>query len=147
MTTYCFEDDKKSIVAGWFNDKQKAVKTAEQLDRIGAEGIYITLNQCQNDLLARSNNRLKAGVDRTQDRDIVMLCWLLVDVDPKRPVGVSSTNHQHTLALDHANWIGSALKAKGWSNPLIGDSGNGAHLVYRLPDLANHLPLISQLHF
>jgi hypothetical protein len=123
------------VVAGWFNDKAKAVETATTLNKIGAHGIYVTLNECNSALLSRANNRLKGGIARTQDKEIEKIRWLLVDVDPRRPSGVSSTNQEHTLALEHAGWIGNVLDAKGWPKPLYADSGNGAHLIYRLPDM------------
>ena len=129
---------KKGVVAGWFNDKKKAVEIAKTLNQIGAEGIYVTLNECHDSLLARANNRLIAGIPRTQDIEIMMIRWLLIDVDVKRAAGISSTNAEHQFALDHADWIGAILKAKSWPNPLCGDSGNGAHLAYRLPDLENN---------
>jgi hypothetical protein len=128
---------KEGIVAGWFDDRAKAADVAAKVNGIGADGIYVTLNPCDPALLGRANNRLISGVSRTQDSEITCLRWLLVDVDPKRPAKTSATDEQHTLALDHTAWIKSNLAAKGWPDPLYADSGNGAHLLYRLPDLEN----------
>lgn len=128
---------KKAIIAGWYNDKVKATKAAAELDSIGAEGIYITVNPCQEPLLARANNRLIASVARTQDAEISRLNWLPIDIDPQRPAGISSSNHEHKLALEKAVWLKDLLTAEGWSDPVMADSGNGAHLLFRLPDLEN----------
>ena len=129
---------KKGIVAGWFKDRVMAAQAAAEVDSIGAEGIYITLNPCSGSLLARANGRLKAGVDRTQDKEILCLNWLPIDIDPQRPAGISSSGREHDLALERASWLKKTLAGCGWPDPLMADSGNGAHLCFRLPGLGKH---------
>ncbi|MDA8307503.1 MAG: hypothetical protein M0Z81_11815 [Deltaproteobacteria bacterium] len=130
---------RKPIISGYFNDPAKAAEAAAGLDAIGCAGIYVTLNPVNQALLARANNRLKVAPEggTTSDADILLLCWLLIDIDVKRPAGISSTEEEHRAALDRALWLKGTLSSKGWPEPLCGDSGNGAHLLYRLPDLAN----------
>jgi len=136
---------KKGVVAGWFDDPVKATEAAMAMDAAGFEGIYLTLNAVDPALLSRAANRLKAGVDRTKDDQIPKLQHLLIDIDPKRPAGVSSTEAEHRGALNHAAKLRDILSSKGWPQPLYGDSGNGAHLVYCLPDLANTLENVALL--
>ena len=124
---------KKRIVAGWFNDPVMAANLAVQ---INAEGIYTTLNPCTDGLLARANQRLKANVDRTADNHIEQIKNLLIDIDPVRPGGISSTDQEHEAALQMAKCVKAYLTTEGWPEPLVGDSGNGAHLIYPL-DLTN----------
>lgn len=124
---------KKRIVAGWFRDPEMAAKLAVQIE---AEGIYTTLNPCTDGLLARANQRLKANVDRTTDNHTEQIKNLLIDIDPVRPGGISSTDQEHEAALQMAQVIKAELSKKGWPEPLVGDSGNGAHLIYPL-DLPN----------
>src|SRR5262249_38692197 len=50
--------------------------------------------------------------------------------------GVSSTDDQHAAALERAGDIRAFLRDKGWPEPIHSDSGNGAHLMYRV-DLPN----------
>ena len=128
---------KKAVVAGWFSDKSEAVKTAFALDDVKPEGIYIILNPCQRALLGRGDHRLVPGIDRTKDKEILSIRNLLIDLDPERPSGVSSTDEEHDAALRLRDKIQEALAKEGWPQPLSGDSGNGAHLIYRLPDLEN----------
>ena len=125
---------KKRLLGGWFRDTEKAANLAVQ---IGAEGIYTTLNPCTDGLLARANQRLKANVDRTADSHIVRIKNLLIDIDPVRPAGISSTNEEHEDALRIAQCVKAHLTTEGWPEPLVGDSGNGAHLIYPL-DLPNN---------
>jgi len=124
---------KKAIVAGWFRDPEKA---ADLATRNEAEGIYTTLNRCNEALLARADQRLKANVDRTGDDHIDRIQNLLIDIDVKRPAGTSSTDQEHQAALEMAQIIRADLEQRGWRDPLVGDSGNGGHLVYPL-DLPN----------
>ena len=121
-------------ISGYFNDPAQVAK-AVRTDSIAARGTYITLNPVNPSLLARSANRSQVA-DRnlplTTDTDIVGRRWLPIDLDPVRPSGVSSTDEEHQAALERAFEIRTALNAEGWPEPLVADSGNGAHLLYRI---------------
>lgn len=126
------------VASGYFDDVNTAATAIEPLDGV-AEGIYITPNPVNTDLLARRANRLKWSTKKnsnTSDIDIVRRRWLLIDVDPERPSGVSSTDEEHAAAMDVGREIASFLGTLGWPEPIVADSGNGAHLLYRI-DLAN----------
>ncbi len=127
-----FAGGPKAIVAGWFKTKKEAAKTVVKLDQEGFEGIYISLNSCDPALLARADHRMKAGVSRTKDHEIKKITNFPIDIDPRRPEGTSSTKKQHKEAIALANTIKSYLEELGWPEPLTGDSGNGAHLIYKV---------------
>jgi hypothetical protein len=141
----CFEiraigsvNGRKIVAAGFFDDQEKAV--AAVLGLVSAnrhEGIYVTINPVDPALLGRANNRMAHNISGTADQNVKVLRRLLVDIDPERPSGVSSSNHEHDFAIEHARHIKDVLCKEGWPEPLLGDSGNGAHLIYRLPDLEN----------
>jgi hypothetical protein len=120
------------VTAGYFNDMQQLAAAA--IDRSGKDdGVYITLNPCNPALLARApaNRVRQAGNgDTTSDRDVQHRRHLLVDVDPVRPTGISSTDDEHAEALTLAATIADALTAMGWPEPIRADSGNGGHLIY-----------------
>jgi len=120
---------KKAIVAGWFRDHYKAVALAAQVQ--GA-GIHVTMNPCLEALLSRANERLIAGGERTKNTEIQHVRNLLIDIDPIRPEGISSTDAEHEAALEMVQIIQADLEKEGWPEPLVGDSGNGGHLVYPL---------------
>lgn len=70
--------------------------------------------------------------------------WLLVDVDPRRVdsttgrelKSVSSTELEKTQATQVASQIYRALAARLGTQCLLGgDSGNGSHVIIRLPDI------------
>src|SRR5690606_18531656 len=68
----------------------------------------------------------------TADGDILRRRWFPVDIDPVRPSGVSSTDAEHQASLVKAAEIAAYLgRERGWPAPVLADSGNGAHLIYR----------------
>ena len=129
---------KKGLAAGWFDDPAKAASIAAQADsQASPEGIYLTLNPVNPALLGRANNRLRAGAARTNDSEITTLRQLYIDADPTRPAGVSSSEAEKAAAIDLLNHIQTHMTNFGWPEPLFAESGNGGHLIYRLPDLTN----------
>jgi RecA-family ATPase len=133
-----FAGGRKPVIAGWSDEHNKAIELIRKADSLHAEGIYLSLNPCNSALLSRANNRLRAGIGRTKDVEIKSLNNLLIDIDPLRPEGISSTDKEHRSALQLAAKIKADLAAEfGFPEPLVGDSGNGAHLVFRLPGLPN----------
>ena len=132
---------KKPIIAGWFNDFEKAADIIVAADKMEPVAIYVTLNPVNKALLARANNRLKASVNRTKDTEIIEVRNILVDADPTRPAGISSTEMEKDSALQLLWTIYSELKVVNWPEPLVADSGNGGHLIYPVePGLANLIP-------
>ncbi len=129
------------ISSGYYNDLTIAAR--DILDRekdTHVSGIYVTLNEVNPALLARRANRIKYRLGRkdasTADTDIIRRRWLPIDIDPVRPSGVSSSESEHADALSRADSIAEFLSGLGWPEPVIADSGNGAHLLYRI-DLPN----------
>ncbi len=126
----------KGVISGYFTDYVTLAWDAVTFSG-KAESVLLSLNEVNPALLGRSANRLKPFAKHTtSDADIVRRRWLLVDVDPVRPSGISSTDSEHTAALERAEHIREYLSAQGWPEPIVADSGNGAHLLYRL-DLPN----------
>jgi len=105
-----------------------------------APGIYFVANPVDPDLMARAANRLKAaGVKSalTSDGDVVCRRWLLVDLDPRRPSGISSTDDELRAAIEVRNQIGAWIKQQYGVSGVAAGSGNGAHLMLRVADLPN----------
>ena len=125
---------------GYYTDYAKLARDAEVLESLpDIRGIYVTLNKVNPALLARCVNRVKKAGNKepqTGDRDIIRRLWFPVDIDPKRPAGISSSDEEHERALDKASKIAGFLSDIGWCSPILADSGNGAHLLYRI-DLPN----------
>jgi len=127
----------QGTVSGYFDDLSKIAQCAGAMSG-KADGVYVTLNPVNRDLLARASNRLVSFAKHTtSDNDVVRLCWFLIDFDPMRPAGISSTDAEHEAALERARQCREWLSEQGWPEPTFADSGNGAHLLYRV-DLPNN---------
>ena len=123
------------VHSGYFNDFDALAIRAEAIDTFkDVHGVYVTLNEVNPELLSRRANRVKQRLTRTDattaDADIIRRRWLPIDLDPVRPSGVSSNDEEHTAALERAGEIAAWLTGKGFPEPVVADSGNGAHLLY-----------------
>ena len=124
---------KPITVAGYFDDLDKAAQAAATLDARKAGGIYFTLNEIHPGLIARSPNQLTDRQEpTTSDSDVIRRRLLLVDLDAIRPADISATEDEHCAAQDVARAVAAWLSSQGWPAPIFGDSGNGAHLLYRI---------------
>ena len=137
----------RATIYGYYDDWDKLARAIEYLENESGQAridgrkinplpdaIYTTLNPFNRDLVARSFNTLKWGGkdDGTKDKDIIRRCWLPIDCDAIRARGISSTDAQHDKALSTAKDIRGYLTDMGFPDGLAGDSGNGAHCLYRL---------------
>lgn len=134
-------------ISGFFNRGRDLADAAATLS--GAyPGIYTTLNPLRADLLERSPNRLTRNADKgtlASDEDVTERRWMLVDVDPVRPADVSSTEAEREAAFEMAGRVSEFLAQQGWPLPLLADSGNGAHLLFRV-QLPNDEPSKALVH-
>lgn len=127
---------KFGTLAGWFDDHDKLTEAINELNGKHAS-IYFTLNPTVQSLTARCHNKVQSFAPATTgDNDIVRRHWLLIDVDPVRPSGVSSSDAEKAAALTRTQEIHNYLREQGWPRPVSADSGNGFHLLYRI-DLPN----------
>jgi P4 family phage/plasmid primase-like protien len=140
-----------AVHSGYFTDYGALAKACEALDTDPSlQGIYVTLNTVNPSLLSRRANRIKIRLARndatTADTDITRRRWFPVDIDPVRPSGVSSSEAEHTAAFAMADAVAAWLSQIGFPDPVRADSGNGAHLLYRidLPNDAVSLALVKR---
>jgi hypothetical protein len=120
--------------SGYFNDWDKLATAAAAIQTAG--NIYIIPNPVNPGLLARRVNKIGPAKKSplTSDKDIVRRRWLLIDCDPIRPAGIASTDAEHKAAIDRAHAVAEYLRSRGWPGPIVGDSGNGGHLMYRIDE-------------
>ena len=119
---------------GRFGSSAKVTEALQKGPRFKAA--YVVLNRV--DERAPVEERFGWSGRMASDADIAARRWLLVDVDAQRVAGTNATNQEHEAALTRAASIPASLRnMHGWPEPILADSGNGAHLLYRLPDLPN----------
>jgi phage/plasmid-associated DNA primase len=134
-------------ISGCFDSVEALAAEAARVDRLtDVPAVYVTLNPINPALLARSENKAKPYAEYTaSDTDVTARRWLLIDADPKRPAGISSTDTEHQAAHERAQAIEAYLSDLGWPEPVRADSGNGAHLLYRV-DLPVDKDALDLLH-
>jgi putative DNA primase/helicase len=118
-------------LAGWYDGVNNIAVDA---GRISGVSSFVTFNPCNADLLSRSDNRLTKAKHTTKDEDILCLRWLYLDIDPKRPAEMSSTDSEHAHALKLRDTLLTS-EPQFSGSVLSGSSGNGAFILLRLPDL------------
>ena len=120
---------------GYFNDYEKMAAAAEQYGK-NAPAVYITLQAPKDELLARAANRRKEARGRennsTKDAEITDYNWFPIDLDPVRPKGISSSEEEKAYAYAKVSEIVDYLDGLGFPEPVIGDSGNGYHILYMI---------------
>lgn len=127
--------------SGYFNDAKTAINALESFrpqysskrDVVANSNVFITLNPCHTACFSRKqkNKLVEYAEPTTKDSEITHLNNLLIDIDPIRVSGVSSSDEELKKAKDKAIEIKTYLKSKGFQNPIFALSGNGAHLVYK----------------
>jgi putative DNA primase/helicase len=92
-------------------------------------GIYFTLNPVREGLGDRA---IHVG-------HVLSRYWFLVDIDRRKAIGTTelmATDEEKSLTLSLAGQVMDWLLLQGWPEPVMVDSGNGAHLLFRI-DLEN----------
>lgn len=129
---------KAGTISGYFDDTAKAaIHIANNSGR--HQAIYATVNPVRPELLARMENKLAISQVTTTDAEISRRRWFLLDFDPVRPPGISSTAAELADSKERAEQVEEWLTSIGWPAPVHASSGNGWHLMYRV-DLPNDDP-------
>lgn len=125
--------DGKTNYSGYFVDGDTLIAELKNLNLRGFN-CYTTvnnLNQACYDRVQR-DKFVKNPKNATSDTDINALSYLFVDLDPKRPAGVSSSEEELKKAKELGNKIFIFMRSLGFYKPLTAYSGNGVHLLYRV---------------
>ncbi len=121
----------RSNYSGYFKNVDNIIK---DLPRYSNGNVYFVLNKISDGCYSREQHEtfVEKAKNTTSDGDISLREWLLIDVDPKRPSGVSSTNEEKNNAKLVINNVFSFLRDIGFAEPIVCDSGNGFHLLYKI---------------
>lgn len=128
-----------TVASGYFDNYEAFRAGVLDAEKLKPGAVYVTLNPVRHDLTARAYNRL-IGTDNkaptTSDKDIISRRLLLIDADPLRPAGISSTDAELAAANAVRDEVAAYLYNLGFPRLAGGMSGNGAHLLGRI-DLPN----------
>ncbi|TAN67428.1 hypothetical protein WS9_008480 [Paraclostridium sordellii 8483] len=117
----------KGTQVGYYDNFKKLA--LDLVPYIGKYNIYFTLNQINEDLTARAYNNLVRAKNTTADKDITKIKYILIDLDPNRVAGISSTDEEKEHAKKLAEKIVCFLENEGVPKPTIASSGNGYHIL------------------
>ena len=120
----------KKIISGYFKDIETILREIKQYDDFN---IYFTLNRINDACYSREQHDKMSTYTKatTNDNDIIGRDWILVDVDCDKPADTNSTDEEKEKAKDVVNAIYKYLRDEGFSSPIVCDSANGYHLLYK----------------
>ena len=126
----------KTIISGYFTDVETLEQAFKKVDLRGAN-VFYTLNRIDESCYSREQkDKFVQSKNTTSDGDITAYQWLLIDLDPVRKSGISSTKTELKAACERGEKIKRYLQERGWPTPVKACSGNGLHLLYGV-NLAN----------
>lgn len=124
--------------SGYFRDIDSIINAIQKYDAQENAQIYFVLNKIDDDCYKRAQKDKIVNYVKptTSDADIVGRKWILIDFDPKRKTGTSSSKEELLKARDVARRTYDFLVDQGINPPVVAMSGNGYHLLVRV-QLAN----------
>lgn len=136
----------KTTISGYFTDTDTLEDAFKTVDLRGAN-VFYTLNEIDPSCYSREQRDCFRQVKvTTSDGDIIGYRWMLIDLDPVRRTGISSTNAELIRSKDMAEAVVKYLRELGFSAPVMALSGNGIHLMYKiaLKNNAENAELVSK---
>lgn len=149
-------DGQEATYAGFFTNPDDVLRELARF--VAWFGCYVVINPISDriwdgrtleprvpNVMARLLTGAGAGnahIDRRR--------WLYIDLDPlsiengSYNPDLSRTDAEKAAALALAGVVRDDLSAHGWPEPILADSGNGYHLVYRV-DLPADTPIVARL--
>ena len=122
----------RKTISGYFTDVDRLLEAFNTVDLRGAN-IFYTLNSIDMACYSREQKDcFREAKITTGDKDITSYQWLLVDLDPVRSTGVSSTKEEVVKAYEVGRRIVEYLRERDFPAPIMALSGNGIHLLYRI---------------
>lgn len=133
----CLEANGRRVHSGYFRSAEMLIQQLQRLNSLDSN-IYFSLNNVKHECYSREQRDkfVMNAKNTTNDNDIDGYDWLFIDLDPKRPAGVSSSEEQLQKAKTRGNRVYTFMKNLGFNEPITALSGNGIHLLYRI-HLAN----------
>lgn len=124
------DQEYKRTYSGYFTDVETILREIQRYDNCN---IYFTLNVVNDACYSREQHDRISQKPKatTSDNDIVARKWCLIDVDCEKPSDTNSTDAEKLLAQDVVNKVYTFLRDEGFEEPVICDSANGYHLLYK----------------
>lgn len=122
----------KAVYSGYFTDCETMLSELRKFDGLG--GMYATINEIKDACAGReqANRLIKSPKATTNDKEIENRRIILLDFDPERPADTNATDEEVKLAEQCMKSVYRYLRDQGFSAPVVANSGNGYHLLYKV---------------
>lgn len=136
--------EPKPVISGYFRVDSPSIE--KELARYPDRTFYQTMNQVDEACYSRGQHEHLVAYPKetTSDNDIIGYQWVLVDADPVRKSGISAADAEKEAARQVSRRVWKCLKQRGFHDPIIADSGNGFHLLYKVHTPLEEKPTIEQ---
>jgi hypothetical protein len=96
--------------------------------------------------IAWESGKTHYSMRMSEDEDISLRRWILIDIDAGQPAGTNSSDQEHRDTLDMAMEIRAYLTSRGFPKTALTNSGNGHHIYVRidLPNTTENLLLVKR---
>ena len=124
------DPNTRKTYSGYFTDIETLLSAIKPYDKCA---LYFTLNKIDDACYSREqHDKISMKVKATtSDNEILSRKWCLIDVDCEKPSDTNSTNEEKELAKVVVNNVYKFLRDEGFEKPIICDSANGYHLLYK----------------
>ena len=130
------DPETKRSYSGYFTDIETILR---EIKRYEKSNIYFTLNVIDPACYSREQHDKISTRPKstTSDNEIIARKWCLIDIDCEKPSDTNSTDEEKELAKEVVNNVYKFLRDEGFEQPVICDSSNGFHLLYRQAMISN----------
>lgn len=130
------DPETKRSYSGYFTDVETILREIKRYEKCN---LYFTLNIIDPACYSREqHDRISVRPkSTTSDNEILARKWCLIDIDCEKPSDTNSTDEEKELAKQVVNNVYKFLRDEGFEKPVICDSANGYHLLYKQAMLSN----------
>ena len=130
------DPETKRSYSGYFTDIETILKEIKRYERCN---IYFTLNVIDPACYSREQHDKISTRPKstTSDSEILARKWCLIDIDVEKPSDTNSTDEEKELAKQVVNNVYKYLRDEGFERPIVCDSSNGFHLLYKQAMVSN----------
>lgn len=130
------DPETKRSYSGYFTDIETILREIKRYEKCN---LYFTLNVIDPACYSREqHDRISTRPkSTTSDNEILARKWCLIDIDCEKPSDTNSTDEEKELAKHVVNNVYKFLRDEGFEQPVICDSANGFHLLYKQAMISN----------
>lgn len=130
------DPETKRSYSGYFTDIETILREIKRYEKCN---LYFTLNVIDPACYSREQHDKISTRPKstTSDNEILARKWCLIDIDCEKPSDTNSTDEEKELAKQVVNSVYKFLRDEGFEQPVICDSANGFHLLYKQAMLSN----------